>query len=267
MRERASQHLVARLEKTQQHFVSFWTNLDEVETVFSINRKGWRPCGGKGSSSYVRGAIERVFSKLLDTPIESISAEDFGHTANSYIPVRPIKGKSTANGQVSRAISYLSPALDWASNRGKKYEKIGAGRKRKLDIADLRQINDPAKEDPTILGKRNRVLSAQEIKAIYPLLHYPAPEVIRRRNILPKGDFGPIALRFMLLTLARREEVANATWADIDFENGVWIKPLVKNTKGGLRSQRLQHPLAPVPCPFRHGARHGVLPREAGRCF
>ncbi|WP_457650685.1 tyrosine-type recombinase/integrase [Profundibacter sp.] len=213
--------------------------LDEVEAVFSINRKGWRPRGGKGSTSYVRGAIERVFSKLLDIPVESISAEVFGHTANSYIPIRPVNGKNTANGQVSRAISYLAPALDWASNRGKTYGKIGAGRKQKLDIADLSQINDPAREDPTIQGIRSRVLSAQEIKAIYPLLRYPAPEAIQRRNILPKDDFGPIALRFMLLTLARREEVANAKWEDIDFENGVWVKPLVKNVKGGLRSQRL----------------------------
>ena len=72
-----------------------------------------------------------------------------------------------------------------------------------------------------------------------PLLQYPAPEKIRRRNILPENDYGPVAMRFLLLTLARREEVANARWRDIDFLNGVWIKPEVKDTTGKGRSQRL----------------------------
>ncbi|WP_247744760.1 tyrosine-type recombinase/integrase [Sulfitobacter sp. R18_1] len=46
-------------------------------------------------------------------------------------------------------------------------------------------------------------------------------------------------MRFLLLTLARREEVANARWGDIDFTNGVWVKHDVKDTTGKGRSQRL----------------------------
>ena len=211
----------------------------EVQPVFAKNRKSWRPRGGADSSAYTRNTIERVFQPLLDRPVETLTAEDFAVVANAYKPVRPLKGKTTANGQVSRALSYLSPVLDWAANRGRKFGKIGAGRPKRLNVAELRRIHDPASDDPTIRGKRERVLNAEEIAAIVPLLQYPAPEKIRRRNILPKNDFGPAAMRFLLLTLARREEVANSRWQDIDFLNGVWVKPEVKATSGESRSQRL----------------------------
>ncbi|WP_170449185.1 tyrosine-type recombinase/integrase [Ruegeria arenilitoris] len=225
---------IAKIEKiTLRELVA------EVQPVFAKNRKSWRPRGGAESSAYTRNTIERVFEPLLDRPVETLTAEDFAVVANAYKPVRPLKGKTTANGQVSRALSYLSPVLDWAAHRGSKFSKIGAGRTTRLTVAELRRIHDPASDDPTIKGKRERVLNAEEIAAIVPLLQYPAPEKIRRRNMLPKNDFGPAAMRFLLLTLARREEVANARWQDIDFLNGVWVKPEVKDTSGGGRSQRL----------------------------
>lgn len=225
---------VAKIEKTTLRGL-----LDEAQPVFAQTKKSWRPRGGAGSSAYTRNTIERVFGRLLDEPVESLTAEDFGQAANGYQPVRPLNGKNTANGQVSRALSYLSPVLDWAAHRGRKFGKIGAGRAIRLDVAELRRVHDPASCDPTITGKRQRVLSVEEIAAILPLLQYPAPQSVRRRNILPKNDFGPAAMRFLLLTLARREEVANARWNDIDFTNGVWVKHEVKDTTGKRRSQRL----------------------------
>jgi len=225
---------VAKFEK-----ITLWELLDEVQPVFAKTKKSWRPRGVRKPTTVARSVIESVFRKLLDHPVEAITAEDFGNAANNYTPVRPLKGKTTANGQVSRALSYLSPVLDWAAHRGRKFVKIGAGRPTRLNLAELRRINDPASDDPTIMGKRERVLKADELAAIFPLLQYPAPEQIRRQKILPKDDFGPAAMRFLLLTLARREEVANARWQDIDFLNGVWIKPEVKDIKGKARSQRL----------------------------
>ena len=73
----------------------------------------------------MRSTIETVFVPLLDRPIEALSAYDLAECAADYVPARPLKGKKTANGQVSRALSYLSTALDWASHRGK-FTKIGA---------------------------------------------------------------------------------------------------------------------------------------------
>lgn len=232
--EKPTAPTVAKFEK-----ITLRELLDEVQPKFAETKKSWRPRGGTKSSAYTRNTIERVFAPLLDNPVEALTAEDFAVVANAYKPVRPLKGKATANCQVSRAISYLSPVLDWAAHRGRKFGKIGAGRATRLDAAELRRIHDPASDDPTIKGKRERVLKAEEIAAIFPLLQYPAPEKIRRRNMLPKNDYGPVAMRFLLLTLARREEVANARWRDIDFLNGVWTKPEVKDTTGEGRSQRL----------------------------
>jgi integrase len=218
--------------------------LDEVQPIFAKTKKSWRPRGAAGSSAYTRNAIERVFAPLLNRHVETLTAEDFSRAANNYTPMRALKGKTTANGQVSRALSYLSPVLDWAAHRGKKFGKIGAGRLTRLDVVELRLIHDPSCDDPTIKGKRERVLTAQEIANIVPLLKYPTPETIRRRNVLPKNDYGPAAMRFLFLTLARREEVANARWRDVDFLNGVWTKTEVKDTSGEGRSQRLPLPQA-----------------------
>lgn len=225
---------VAKIEK-----ITFSELLDEVHPIFAKTKKCWCPRGGPDSSAHARNTIERVFQPLLGKPVETLTPEEFSLVANAYTPVRAVEGKTTANGQVSRALSYLSPVFDWAAHRGRKHHKIGKRRLVKLNAPDLRLIHDPATDDPTIRGKRERVLSVKEIIAIYPLLQYPAPQKIRRRNILPKNDFGPVAMRFLLLTLARREEVAKARWRDIDFTNGVWFKPEVKDTKGEVRSQRL----------------------------
>jgi integrase len=232
--EKPSVPAVAKVEK-----ITLRELLDEVQPKFAETKKSWRPRGVRKPTTVARSVIERVFETLLDHPVEAITAEDFGNAANSYVPVRPLEGKTTANGQVSRALSYLSPVLDWAAHRGRKFGKIGVGRPSRLNVAELRRIYDPATDDPTIKGKRERVLKAEELAAIVPLLQYPAPEEIRRQNILPKNDYGPAAIRFLLLTLARREEVANARWRDFDFLNGVWTKPEVKDTKGESRSQRL----------------------------
>jgi integrase len=225
---------VARVEK-----ITLRQLLDEVHPVFAKTKKSWQPRGGASSSSYARNTIERVFAPLLDKPVETLTAEDFGHVANSYTPARPVGGKETANGQVSRAISYLSPVLDWSAHRGARHGKIGAGRPSPLNAPELRRIHDPATSDPSIKGKRERVLSVEEIAAIYPLLQYPAPQAVARTKVPVDLDFGPIAMRFLLLTLARREEVATARWRDFDLRNGVWIKRVVKDTTGQGRSQRL----------------------------
>lgn len=52
-------------------------------------------------------------------------------------------------------------------------------------------------------------------------------------------DYRPIAIRFLLYTAARLEDVCAMCWSEIDWENKVWHKPNVKSTKGGPRSQDL----------------------------
>jgi hypothetical protein len=176
--------------------------LDEVQPIFAKTMKGWRARGGPKSKANMRSTIETVFASLLDRPVEGITELELAKCANSYKPLRPLKGKQDANGQVSRAMSYLAPVLDWAAHRGK-FIKIGKGRNGILRAPAMRAVHDPSIDDPTITRKRERVLSVQELAAVLPLLTYPAHPKLRRRNMLPKNDYGPIAMKFFFLTLAR----------------------------------------------------------------
>jgi integrase len=213
--------------------------LDEVEPILAVTKKGWRPRGAEASKSNMRATIECVFDPILDRPVELLTEHDLAECARDYKPRRPIKGKKTANGQVSRALAYLSTVLDWVAHRGK-FTKIGAGRKHRLTAPVVRMVHDPSTDDPTITGKRERVLSVLELIAILPLLTFPAHPTLRRRNIILAKDYGPIAVKFLFLTLARREEVSTACWKDFDFINGVWHKPDTKTSDGQIiRGQAL----------------------------
>lgn len=118
------------------------------------------------------------------------------------------------------------------------YVKSGALRKPRLMVASLSNTHDPAANDPSITGKSSRVLTQDELQAILPFLECPSPK-IGDLEIESEFDYRPIAIRFILLTAARREEVCSMRWRDVDRRNAVWHKPKVKATKGGPRSQYL----------------------------
>ncbi|MBC2834059.1 tyrosine-type recombinase/integrase [Paragemmobacter straminiformis] len=212
----------------------------EYEQRFSASKSSWRARGPKTERSGARQVIERVYADLLDKPITKLSDEDFAASISNYRRLRPSDGRTTANGQASRARAYLSPVLDWVAGR-KSFQKLGASRTQRLPVASLMTTHDPASDDPTITGKRTRVLTEAELKAVLPFLVYPAPELETLR-LGRHLDFRPIAMRFMLLTAARLDEVCSMRWQDIDRTNSVWRKPAVKSTRGGPRGQALPLP-------------------------
>lgn len=97
------------------------------------------------------------------------------------------------------AVRYLRPVLKWASQRG----YLGA------DVAVL--------HPPAVVKRRVRVLSREEVAKLLPVL---------QQSDRPYAA----ALRFMLLTLARREEVGSARWRDVDLTTGTWS---IRETKNG----------------------------------
>lgn len=211
--------------------------ISEYQKRFSPSKSSWRPRGPKSERSGARQAIERVYAPLLDRPITKITEQDFANTVSNYKRVRQSDDRLTANGHASRARAYLGPVLDWTAGR-RSFQKLGASRLPKLPVASLAATHDPAADDPTITGKRTRVLTEADLRAVLPLLTFPAPKLGGLR-LNPARDFRPIAMRFMLLTAARLDEVCSMTWRDFDRENGVWRKPKVKSTKGGPRGQAL----------------------------
>ncbi|SFB08599.1 Phage integrase family protein [Poseidonocella pacifica] len=206
--------------------------LDEVEPIFALTKSTWRAGSRYGRTKpEARAAIENVFQSLLGKPLNKISQSDFAKAVKGYTPKRPRKGKTSANGSVARALTYLRPVFDWASSRGR-FRKEGAGREPKLELPDLALIHDPSIDDPTLEGKRDRVLTQDELISVMPLLVYPAPAGLRS-NLDPHEDYGPVAFRFLFLTLSRREEVAGARRKDIDVRARTWTKTVKTRRKPG----------------------------------
>jgi integrase len=96
------------------------------------------------------------------------------------------------------AVRYLRPVLKWAAQRG-------------YVARDLAQLALPATG-----GRRKRVLTRDELAAVLTVL---------RASSRP---YAP-ALRFMLLTLSRRQETALARWRDLNFESRSWTIIETKN--------------------------------------
>lgn len=228
----------ARLAATQRSIApSLRELLREYEAAFGSKKIVWAPAGPRTERSQAGRVIERVFASMLDKDVTSITEEEFGQSIMSYRRVRQSDGKQTANGQVSKARLYLGPVLDWAAGR-KSYAKIGAARMPRLDVVTLANTHDPSIDDPTISGSRDRVLKEDELRSILPLLRYPAP-TMGKLTADPRRDFRPIALRFILYSASRLDEVCNMRWRDVDRRNNVLHKPRVKSTRGGARSQNL----------------------------
>lgn len=97
---------------------------------------------------------------------------------------------------------------------------------------------DPASDDPTILGKRERALSQVELQRLLPLLTYPALACLGMR-LATERDYRPIALRFQLLTAARIDEVASMRWRDFKDATRSWHKREIKSV--GEKTSREQY--------------------------
>ena len=96
------------------------------------------------------------------------------------------------------AVRYVRPVLKWAAQR-------------RFVTADVAALHPPA-----TVARRDRVLSCEELAALLPVLAQSASPYAR-------------ALRFMLWTLARREEVGRAHWRDVNLDAAAWTIPATKN--------------------------------------
>jgi integrase len=96
------------------------------------------------------------------------------------------------------AVRALRPVLKWAAH-------INAA------PALLAEIRPPA-----VVQRRKRVLTADELRALLPVL---------TASDRPYAA----AMRLMLLTVARREEVGSATWRWVDLDAQTWTIPETKN--------------------------------------
>jgi integrase len=129
------------------------------------------------------------------------------------------------------AVRALRPVLKWAA-------QINVA---PTALADIRP--------PASVQRRKRVLSADELRVLLPAL---------ATSDRPYAA----AMRFMLLTLARREEVGSASWARVDLDARTWTIPETKNGEAHIVPLSRQAALllrARLPV---NGAGNAVKPNE-----
>jgi integrase len=134
--------------------------------------------------------IRRVFRVHLDTPLASLTVGALQMTVDDHP-----KPKSASFG-----LRCLLTVLRWATAPGRGYADRA--------LVDLRA----SAKKPS----RDRVLSRDELARLLPVL---------RASDSPYAS----ALRMILLTAARRNEVASALWRDVDLAARVWTLPETKN--------------------------------------
>lgn len=140
-----------------------------------------------------RRRVEMVFKDHLHQPIPAITRQDLQITADSYPSPQ----------QASGAVNGLRPVLKWAA--GRTY----------LTDTSLIEVRVPAAKT-----ERDRVITREELEKLLPALF---------ASDRPYAA----AIRFMLLTMARREEVCSARWRDVDLVGGTWRIP-ADNSKNKL---------------------------------
>lgn len=214
--------------------VTLFQLLREAESKFSATKQIWRQRGKTSDVSTARQVITTVFGEMLHRPAIELTIEKASELVHSYTPKSKSRtGKTSANGQAAKALAYLRTVFNWASHRTPRFVKVGAGRNPQLLLADLVAVQDPSIDDPKITGERDRVLSVMELHCLLP--HLTVPDT--SSTDWWKVDLRPVAQKFILLTLARREEVEAARWPDVCFDECVWTK----RVKGG---REVTHPLS-----------------------
>jgi integrase len=133
--------------------------------------------------------VRTVFGRALGRPMLDVRGPELQLIADGW--------KSAAS--ASLAVRLLRPCLKWAEKRG----LVQAG------LAGL--------EQPTTVGKRERVLTKDELRAVWPHL---------------RGMHGNV-IKWLLLTGCRLNEAAGMTWGEIDRD--CWTIPAARAKNGRQR--------------------------------
>lgn len=141
--------------------------------------KSWPDC---------RRRIGHVYAAFLARPLATLKAEELQLAADAH----PSPQSAAA------AVRYIRPVLKWATQR-------------RYVAADVAVLHPPA-----AVGRRDRVLSRDELEALLPVLAQSPSPYAR-------------AIRFMLWTLARREEAGRARWRDVSLDAATWTILATKN--------------------------------------
>jgi integrase len=147
---------------------------------------GVQKASGLRSWGEYQRRIGSVFAKQLDVPLADLRLGTLQLQADRW----------PAPCSAATAVRYLRPILRWASAPGRAYV-----------TKDLTELTASA----TVV-RRERVLDRDELARLLPVL-------------ISTPNSYAAAMRFILLTLARRQEVAGMPWREVDLERALWTLP------------------------------------------
>jgi integrase len=148
---------------------------------------GVQKAGNQRSWGEYQLRIRSVFGKQLDTPLADLRLGALQLQADRW----------PSPHAAATAVRCLRPILKWASAPGRAYVS--------RDLIELAQ--------PASVARRDRVLDRDELTRLLPVLTASASPYA-------------IAMYLMLLTLARREEVAGMVWGEVDLSRSLWTLPV-----------------------------------------
>src|SRR5262249_9379223 len=134
----------------------------------------------KKSWAEQRRSITKVFAKFLDVPGTMLTEAALLRAVDDY------KAKVSAY----CALAYLLPILDWAASRDYVQKSLTM----------IKMPENPSQD-------RDRVVQIEELEKILPVLRNPEEHDL-------SSSYTDLML-FLLLTLVRRDEAAEATWAEM----------------------------------------------------
>lgn len=205
--DRRAKEKVARQKKVEDEFT-----LDALITAWASDRHESR------RASYLKiatAALRTHLQGLLLTPAAQVTVDDaiaaLGH-------VKALKmNKENKGVAANRLLSYARACFGWGVRRQD-------GQFKALAVNPFGDIERPVREK-----SRDRVLSDTELGAIWRAAD---------RVDWPAGQFA----RLLMLTLARRDEVASMRWSELSADGTTWTLPADRAKNGKAHVVHLSEP-------------------------
>ena len=162
--------------------------------------------------------LQTVFARVLDKPMHDLDDTELQLIVDDW--------QSASTG--SLAVRLIRPCLKWAGKRGYARPKLGI------------------LEQPRTVAKRERVLTSDELKSIWPHLNGVRGNVIK----------------WLLWTGCRLGEAAALPWAEIDGDK--WTLPATRTKSGRQRVIPLSHQAMDLLATLGSPQRDGLIFASAG---
>ncbi len=172
------------------------------------------PGAGLNSRREQLRRIRSVFTGCLNQPSLDLTPPILQTLADDH------PSKSSA----ARAVAYISPILAWGYRRGRLGTKF--------------ELEKPHIEIDPDAGDGQTTLNDAELRTLLPYL---------------KDPHG-LCCKLILLTGTRRQEAAEASWAEIDFDNKTWTIASTRRKDTRSKTRRKQVPALPHVIPLSNQA-------------